>query len=638
VLEAQETQPLPALGSGTVEKKVTIVILTWNGLNYTRRCLATLREHTDLSAHEVIVVDNGSADGTVEFLGSLDWIRVIRNKRNLGFVKGNNLGIAASDPKSDLLLLNNDVEIHQFGWLEKLQAAAYSESRIGIVGCRLVEPGGKLLHVGTYMPLNSFWGQQIGSGEKNVNQYNRTREVEGVVFACVYIKREVLEAVGPLDEAYVSYFEDTDYCLTARQHGYKTVCCGDVTLTHHERVSTTENRVDFSSIFERSQQVFKKRWKQALESRYTTEVGWHSIMNFPTGYGTTCRNLVLALDDLAVKVAYRYVYGAGTPFPVEEPDGSDDYRLNVIRQRKIDPRTPQVVYAQGDVFEKNSGSYKIGYTMLEVEGFPREWVRQANSMDEVWVPSGFNRETFRASGLDRPIHVMPLGIDPHHFNPGITGFPLPECFTFLSVFEWGERKAPEILLKAFNDEFSATEPVVLLCKVTNIDPQVNIPAQVRNMRLDPNGGRIHFIHNRTIAPHQLGSLYRSADCFVLASRGEGWGMPILEAMACGLPAIATDWSGPTEFLTPENAYPLSVRRMIPAVAKCPYYDGFLWADPDLDHLRTLLRHVFEHQEEAREKGMRASSEVLERWTWAKAAERIKNRLQEIGGPTSCSEA
>jgi len=109
-------------------------------------------------------------------------------------------------------------------------------------------------------------------------------------------------------------------------------------------------------------------------------------------------------------------------------------------------------------------------------------------------------------------------------------------------------------------------------------------------------------------------------------------MPILEAMACGLPVIATNWSGPTEFLTPDNGYPLRVKRLIPAIAKCPYYDGFRWADPDVDHLQTLLRHVFEHQEEAREKGMRGSSEVLEKWTWTQAAQRIRQRLREIGDP------
>lgn len=613
--------------------KVTIIILTWNALAHTRRCVATLRDHTDLSAHEVIVVDNGSTDGTVQFLGTLDWIRLIKNRRNLGFVRGNNRGIAASDPKSDVVLLNNDIEIYQRDWLERLQAAAYSDSRIGVVGCRLVRPGGKLLHAGTYMPLNSFWGQQIGSGEKDVNQYNQTREVEGVVFACVYIKREVLEAVGPLDESYISYFEDTDYCLMAREKGYTTVCCGDVTLVHHERVSTTENHADFSSMFGRSQHVFKKRWKAALESRYTAALGWHSIMNFPTGYGMTCRQVLVALEEAGIKVAYHYAYGNGTPYPVEEASDSGDYFLNLIRARQLDSKAPQVTYAQGDVFQRNRGKYRIGFTMTEVDGFPQEWVRQAGRMDEIWVPSTCNKEGFLASGLRRPIHIIPLGINPAYFNPGITGYPLGGPYTFLSIFDWRKRKGADLLLRAFNNEFRAHEDVLLICKVTADVSTVDMKRELAELQLSRGGGRISFLINQSIPYYQLGSLYRSAHCFVLPTRGEGWGMPLLEAMACGLPVVATNWGGHTEFMTEHNAYPIHVEKFVPADESWPYYKGFRWAEPDGSHLRHLLRYVFEHQDDAREKGRRASLEVCRDWTWRHTAGRIYSRLAEIGTRT-----
>ncbi|MBR6463260.1 glycosyltransferase, partial [bacterium] len=197
------------------------------------------------------------------------------------------------------------------------------------------------------------------------------------------------------------------------------------------------------------------------------------------------------------------------------------------------------------------------------------------------------------------------------------------------VFEWGERKAPEELIKAFNRTFRAKEPVVLLCKANCTDPSVNVPEIIRNLNLDPEGGRIEFIFNKYLPYYQLGSLYRSADCFVLATRGEGWGMPILEAMACGLPVIATNWSAQTTFMNSYNAYPLQVKKLIPAVAKCPYYKGFQWADPDSDHLSALMRHVFENQEEARMKGARAAADVRDNWTFTHTAARIAKRLSEI---------
>jgi hypothetical protein len=139
-----------------------------------------------------------------------------------------------------------------------------------------------------------------------------------------------------------------------------------------------------------------------------------------------------------------------------------------------------------------------------------------------------------------------------------------------------------------------------------------------------------MLYNNQIRSSQLGTIYRGADAFVLPTRGEGWGMPILEAMACGLPAIATPWSGPSEFLHEGVGYPIALRGLVPADAKCPYYEGFRWADPDPDDLVAKLRHVFAHREEARAKGAAAAAEAAAKWTWAHTAARIEERLREIG--------
>jgi GT2 family glycosyltransferase len=576
------------------------------------------------------VADNGSTDGTLEYLNSQTDVTTLANGANLGFAKGNNRAIAVSDPQSDIVLLNNDTEIYQADWLARLQATAYKASDIGVVGCRLVRPELVLQHTGTYMPIDTFWGQQAGGGEKDLNQYNEDRDVEGVVFACVYIKRETLNRVGLLDEEYFSYFEDTDYCFRALEKGYRVVCCGSVTVVHHENVSTTINDVKHNDLFSRAQQVFRSKWEKPLRSnRYNREIGWHSLFNFPTGYAISSREFACALDRNRVHVTYKYLYGPGTVFPKNEPDLSDNYMINVIRARKLDAKRIQVVYGQGDVFRSNFGSYKIGFTMLETDRIPAEWVRQANLMDEVWVPSSFNERTFLDSGVTTPIHIIPLGVDPNYFNPGIKGHPLSGAYTFLSIFEWGERKMPELLLKAFNDEFRSNEAAILLCKVLNVDPGVDVRAEVANLELDSSGGRIHFSLNHVIPTYQLGSLYRSADCFVLPTRGEGWGMPVIEAMACGLPVIATDWSAHCDFMSDSNAYPLKVERLVPAQAKCPYYAGFKWAEPSYNDLRRLMRHVFSNQAEARAKGALASHDVRTRWTWDKAAEKIIARLDAI---------
>lgn len=365
---------------------------------------------------------------------------------------------------------------------------------------------------------------------------------------------------------------------------------------------------------------------------YIRTLGWRSLFNFPTGYAISSRELACALDRHGVYVTYKYLYGPGTLFPKPEPPSPENRLAEAIRSRPLAPGGIEVVYGQGDMLAANTGRYKIGYTMLEVDGLPQEWVRQANEMDEIWCPSTFNRDTFRASGVTKPIHVMPLGFAPERFHRHIGGARFSDRYTFLSVFEWGERKAPEILMRAFNATFRATEPALLVCKVMNADPGVDVAAEVRRMELDPAGGRIHISINHEIPTAGLAALYGAADCFVLPTRGEGWGMPLLEALACGLPVIATDYGAHRDFLDARNAYLLPVEGLVPAgAARCGYYHGFRWAEPSEPELARLLRHVYTHRLEARARGEFAAREVRGQWTWENAAARIAARLDAIAG-------
>ena len=612
-------------------RKANLIVLAWNHWELTRRCLETLRR-TELPDAEVIVVDNGSTDETARELERERWVRVVQLPENSGYVRGNNAGIEAADPDADVILLNNDVEFHQRDWLERLRRCAYSNDDVGVVGCRLTLPDGRLLHAGTYILPDTMWGQQIGGLEKDFGQYGRCRTVQGIVFAVAYLKRDVLRAIGPLSTDFHSYFEDTDYCLRAADAGFRTIVCGETTLVHAQHGSSGSEEAMLAQ-FRRSRAAFRQKWEARLRQEERPAFLWQSVMTLPGGYAESSKALLHAFVRRGARPLYRYAYGRGTPFPYAEPAATGDYLLDVVRQREV-PRDPDVavVYAQGDVFQRNPGRYRVGYTMLEVDGFPAEWIRQAERMDEVWTPTEFNRLGLLASGLRRPVHVMPLGVDPDRFHPGMRGIPSPHGeFVFLASLEWGERKAPELLLRAFSETFDAREPVRLVAKLSNTDPTVSVRAAVRALGLSASGGRISYLLNRALPYSQLGALYRSADCFVSPSRGEGWSMPVIEALACGLPVIATDWGGHTAYLHEGIAYPLRVRATVPARAKCPYYEGFRWADPDEEHLRHLLRHVYEQREEARARGLAAASEVHARWTWDHAAARVLKRIDALVG-------
>ncbi|QTE30228.1 glycosyltransferase [Pengzhenrongella sicca] len=615
-------------GSNGGPRPVVLVLLTWNALPFTKQCYRSIRATAGADVpYRLVFIDNGSVDGSVDWLRELAAseadVTVVENPTNLGFTKGVNQGIAESTAAEDIILINNDIRFDDDGWIARLQQVAYAEPGIAVVGSRLIDQNGLVNHLGAYMQPVGIYGQQLGGNEKDVGQGGGLRDVEAVIFALAYLTRAGLDALGGLDEGLFAYFEDTDYCLRARRAGMRIVYCGDVSPVHFHNTSTRENKVDIWGLLGQSREYFSEKWGEWLDDgRYDVDVRWRSVAHSPLGYAVGSRQLMEQLHYQDVRVSFENAYGATEP-----PTGHaliDDFMVREPR----DSKAIRVSYSQADAFKRRSTGHEVGYTMLEVTGLPKTWVDGCNAMDEVWVPASFNVDTFRSSGVTVPIQVMPLGVDDVYFNTQIKGERISEAFTFLSVFEWGERKAPEVLLRAFAQEFSRKENVMLLLSVFNRDPSIDVRAEIAKLDL-PKTARIVVMINPEFAGYQMGSLYRSADCFVLPTRGEGWGQPVLEAMACGLPVIATGWSGVTDFLDEEVGFPLEYS-MAPAEARCVYYDGFDWAEPDKDHLQARMREVVNGSDVAKKRGALAAQRVTDQFTWRHSAERIATRLREIG--------
>lgn len=560
-------------------------------------------------ARRIAVVSRSAAASARESLSKRDFEIV---EVGDGAASGARKAAGLARATGDVLLISAMCEPVGSQWLARLRAEA-AECRAGVTGCKVIDRTGRIIDAGYHVLQPECDLFRLGGGKKDIAQYYYSREVEGVDGACMLVSREALDAAGSFEASFGDHYDDLDFCLKVKQAGLPVMCAGSV------QVLLLEGEPPQADGF---RPAYRDRWESRYRDRYDTGVMWHSWINAPTGYAVSSQYLVLALEALDVDVRYGFVYG------VEEPPNEDE-RIMEVRRKPKDLDITQVVYGQGDVFFKNSGRYKVGYSMLEVTGIPSDWVEQANALDEVWVPSRFNSETFASSGVTRPIHVMPLGVDVNYFHPYIKARRIEDRFVFMSVFEWGERKAPEVLIQAYNQEFSSSEDVLLLLKVINTDPALNVERHVEAMRLRGDRAPVVIVLNQNIPSYQMGSLYCSSDCFVLPTRGEGWGMPTLEAMACGLPTISTLWSAQTEFFNGEVGYPIETKRLVPAVAKCPYYEGFEWADPDVDHLASLMRHVYENRDEARARGLRASVWARERWTWMHAARRIKERLLEI---------
>jgi hypothetical protein len=345
---------------------ISIIIVTWNGIDLTKRCLDSLFSSSLPRGTEIIVVDNASSDGTQDYIKTLPRIKLIENKKNLGFGKAVNKGILNAKDNSHIVLLNNDTNLIDKLWLKKLSVQLKTHPNHGIIGVKILMEDGKIQHCGAYLPLDTLWGQQIASNEVDINQYAGIHEEESVVFACVLISRKVLKKIGLLDERFFAYFEDTDFCLRAANNLFKVVVNNDVTVVHAENSSTKINNVSHQELFLKSQSIFKRKWGDKLfKNRYKkNSVDFHSVVNFPTGYASSARSLMESLDKQGVYTAYKYIYGPGTVFPVEEPKLSDSYIINMLSTRKFGSAPVQIAYAQGDTFQYNNAKYKIGFTML----------------------------------------------------------------------------------------------------------------------------------------------------------------------------------------------------------------------------------------------------------------------------------
>ena len=130
-----------------------------------------------------------------------------------------------------------------------------------------------------------------------------------------------------------------------------------------------------------------------------------------------------------------------------------------------------------------------------------------------------------------------------------------------------------------------------------------------------------------VSARTLPGLYAAAHAFVLPSRGEGWGRPHVEAMAMGLPVIATNWSGPTAYMNEGNGYP--VRYRLEPVTSGPFRRHHRWAEPDVAHLQEVMTDAVNRPDEARRRGAQARLDVLRKYSPEVVGALVESRLRHI---------
>jgi GT2 family glycosyltransferase len=267
-VEAAQRQPTsrhpepPAMGAGSA----SVVVVTYDGLPFTRLCLETVLAHGGEVEFELIVVDNGSGDGTPEYLTRLSRedarVRVLLNGRNAGFAVACNQGLSLAGG-DHLVLLNNDTMVPP-GWLEKL-VPHLSNPEVGLVGPVTNRIGNEAEIETDYRTWGGFLQFAARRAEKHAGDWI---ELRSPAMFCLAVRRQTYLHLGGLDERYeVGLLEDDDYADRARAAGYELRCIEDLVVHHFGEASFGKLVGDgeYHRILRANQQRYAEKWGKSWQ-------------------------------------------------------------------------------------------------------------------------------------------------------------------------------------------------------------------------------------------------------------------------------------------------------------------------------------------------------------------------------------
>ena len=265
---------------------------------------------------------------------------------------------------------------------------------------------------------------------------------------------------------------------------------------------------------------------------------------------------------------------------------------------------------------------------------PKDWIDPLqNDVDEIWIPTNYVKKVYIDSRISADkIFVIPWGVAPDIFNTDVPARILATSKSFRFVFVGGTiyRKGFDRVLDAFREEFGPREDVCLVVKDLGADTfyrNGNLRDAVIKMRDDPNLPEILYF-NEDWTAGQLASLYSACNCLVMPYRGEGFGLPILEAMACGVPAIVPRGGASDDFVS-ESTGLLLDSQAVQTNLDWELIGPALELEIDLGQLRQKMRFAFENRERLIEIGRLAAESVRTNFTWRNTKEKMCERILAI---------
>lgn len=363
--------------------------------------------------------------------------------------------------------------------------------------------------------------------------------------------------------------------------------------------------------------------------RYTGSFRDHS------GYGMANRNFIAALHLAGVDVSTECVIQV----PERSSFGWTEELCKQLEGREINFKV-KIIHLTPDTYPryKEKGKYHIGHLPWETSLLPKEWISSINEMNEIWTMTPWQVEVMKNSGIKIPVRYFPEAVDASMAQKPIAPFGLDfKGYLFYSIFQWIERKNPRALLTNYWKAFEGKKDVALLVKTYGqnySDEEFDrIKKEVFEWKKQLNLSHYPkvFLVRKLLTTEEVWRLHETGDCFVSASRGEGWGVPQVEAMLRGKPVVSISRTGVFDLLSPESFYGCgSTKAEVTRETPIKWYAAPQeWLEISSADLIEQMLKVYNSQEEARLTGQKAQREVTEKFNYHTVGLAMKSRLEEI---------
>lgn len=387
----------------------------------------------------------------------------------------------------------------------------------------------------------------------------------------------------------------------------------------------------------------------------------HTSIIGDTGYNCHSRNFFKALNEfMPIQVRNWTIGHSWDGYHNDEPHNNEYYIDDQLKTMLVEQTlgTPSGEFEQFPLYQQypNNGNpdvhivlndnrhqyfwynydgYKIAYNAWETTRQPDEFFERLKYFDQVWVPTEWQRQCTIEQGISsEKVKVVPEGVDVQTYRPKnrVISKPVDRPFRFLLVGRWDYRKSIREIIETFTKTFSENENVELIINVDN--PFAEDGLKTTEERLEKYGIRhsgIKVVHH--LSKSEYVELLKSSDVFVSCARGEGWNLPLIEAMACGIPSIYSDWGGQLEFAK-GRGIPVKIKGEISASTPSNDYTWIAdapgnFADPDFDDLSIKMRDSYDKFKVHKKKALDDSDEIREIFTWKNAAIAANEILQEL---------